>query len=135
MTLKTSFYNVSRKSINHLWFVNFNAWHYSFPEATSYDKSKEASSLFQSEMVTKLEKRHKKLHLHVYHKTKTKHKLTHQLGLRTLTNSRGAQWLCSRVQSDQQLRYSLAGYGAEWLSGRVLDSRPRGRGLEPHRRH
>ena len=75
--VKTSFYNVSRKSINHLWFVNFNAWHYSFPEATSYDKSKEASSLFQSEMIAKLEKRHKKLHVHVYHKTKTKHKLSH----------------------------------------------------------
>ena len=25
--------------------------------------------------------------------------------------------------------------GAKWLSGRVLDSRPRGRGFEPHRRH
>ena len=25
--------------------------------------------------------------------------------------------------------------GAQWLSGRVFDSRPRGRGLEPHRRH
>ena len=25
--------------------------------------------------------------------------------------------------------------GAQWLSGRVLDSRPRGRGFEPHRRH
>ena len=25
--------------------------------------------------------------------------------------------------------------GAHWLSGRVLDSRPRGRGFEPHRRH
>ena len=25
--------------------------------------------------------------------------------------------------------------GAQWLSGRVLDSRPRGHGLEPHRRH
>ena len=24
---------------------------------------------------------------------------------------------------------------AQWLSGRVLDSRPRGRGLEPHQRH
>ena len=23
----------------------------------------------------------------------------------------------------------------EWYSGRVLDSRPRGRGFEPHRRH
>ena len=25
--------------------------------------------------------------------------------------------------------------GAQLLSGRVLDSRPRGRGFEPHRRH
>ena len=26
-------------------------------------------------------------------------------------------------------------WGAQWLSGRVLDSRPRGRGFEPHRCH
>ena len=32
-----------------------------------------------------------------------------------------------------QFKYSLK--GAQWLSGRVLDSRPRGRGFEPHRRH
>ena len=25
--------------------------------------------------------------------------------------------------------------GAQWLSGRMLDSRPRGRGFMPHRRH
>ena len=25
--------------------------------------------------------------------------------------------------------------GVQWLSGRVLDSRPRGRGFEPHRHH
>ena len=25
--------------------------------------------------------------------------------------------------------------GAQWLSGRVIDSRPKGRGFEPHRRH
>ena len=25
--------------------------------------------------------------------------------------------------------------GAQWLSGRVLDSRPRGRRFEPHQRH
>ena len=24
---------------------------------------------------------------------------------------------------------------AQWLNGRVLDSRPRGRGFEPHRHH
>ena len=27
------------------------------------------------------------------------------------------------------------GMGALWLSGRVLDSRPRGRRFKPHRRH
>ena len=27
------------------------------------------------------------------------------------------------------------GLGAQWLSCRVLDSRPKGRGFEPHRRH
>ena len=25
--------------------------------------------------------------------------------------------------------------GAQWLNGRLLDSRPKGRGFEPHRRH
>ena len=25
--------------------------------------------------------------------------------------------------------------GAQWFSGRVLDSRPKGRGFKPHRRH
>ena len=33
------------------------------------------------------------------------------------------------------LSYDVASEGAQWLSGRVLDSRPRGRGFEPHRRH
>ena len=37
--------------------------------------------------------------------------------------------VCSRV-SDFNNRI-----GAQWLSGRVLDSRPKGRGFEPHRRH
>ena len=32
-------------------------------------------------------------------------------------------------------RSSLSFVGAQWLSGRVLDSRPKGRGFEPHRRH
>ena len=31
--------------------------------------------------------------------------------------------------------FFLGGGGAQWLSGRVLDSRPKGRGFEPHRRH
>ena len=30
---------------------------------------------------------------------------------------------------------SIRHRGAQWLSGRVLDSRPKGRGFEPHRRH
>ena len=31
--------------------------------------------------------------------------------------------------------HTHAHMGAQWLSGRVLDSRPKGRGFEPHRRH
>ena len=33
------------------------------------------------------------------------------------------------------LLLSTGSVGAQWLSGRVLDSRPRGRGFEPYRRH
>ena len=33
------------------------------------------------------------------------------------------------------LKYSMKIKGAQWLIGRVLDSRPKGRGFEPHRRH
>ena len=29
----------------------------------------------------------------------------------------------------------MVSMGMQWLSGRVLDSRPKGRGFEPHRRH
>ena len=29
----------------------------------------------------------------------------------------------------------VVGTTCQWLSGRVLDSRPKGRGFEPHRRH
>ena len=29
----------------------------------------------------------------------------------------------------------LSHVGAQWLSGRVFDSRPKGLGFEPHRRH
>ena len=31
--------------------------------------------------------------------------------------------------------YEKSAKGAQWLSGRVLDSRPKGRRFEPHRRH
>ena len=33
------------------------------------------------------------------------------------------------------LIYRLRVRGGQWLSVRVLDLRPRGRGFEPHRRH
>ena len=33
------------------------------------------------------------------------------------------------------VQYTSLLTGAQWLSGRVLDSRPRGCGFEPHRRH
>ena len=33
------------------------------------------------------------------------------------------------------LRNFYASLKAQWLSGRVLDSRPRGRGFQPHRHH
>ena len=33
------------------------------------------------------------------------------------------------------LRIVTNSVGAQWLSGRVLDSRPNDRGFEPHRRH
>ena len=31
--------------------------------------------------------------------------------------------------------YLIHCMGAQWLSGRVLESKPKGRGFEPHRRH
>ena len=36
---------------------------------------------------------------------------------------------------DSILSYDIKINGAQWLSGRVLDSRPRGHWFEPHRRH
>ena len=37
------------------------------------------------------------------------------------------------IEYDQEISQSQ--YGAQWLSGRVLDSRPKGHGFEPLRRH
>ena len=45
----------------------------------------------------------------------------------------GNYGFCNDPDSYKYLIYPLM--GAQWLSGRVLDSRPRGRGFEPHRRH
>ena len=47
-------------------------------------------------------------------------------------NNKSTDWpthLCSLINMH------LLFEGAQWLSGRVLDSRPRGRGFEPHQRH
>ena len=44
-----------------------------------------------------------------------------------------------QVQRNYRLRnhfgIHVTSLGAQWLSGRVLDSRPKGSGFEPHRRH
>ena len=46
---------------------------------------------------------------------------------------------CSKLFLGRKVIYTIGMYmyllGAQWLSGRVLDSRPRGRGFKPHRRH
>ena len=38
-------------------------------------------------------------------------------------------------EPEHSCSHTKASKGAQWLSGRVLDSRPKGRGFEPHRRH
>ena len=46
-------------------------------------------------------------------------------------------WLFTKIKFSQKflnLQYRQK-KGAQWLSGRMLDSRQRGRGFEPHRRH
>ena len=40
-----------------------------------------------------------------------------------------------RIDCCKFLTLSNQKSGAQWLSGRVLDSRPKGRWFEPHRRH
>ena len=46
-----------------------------------------------------------------------------------------SQLLEASLSPDLQLTECTALKGAQWLSGRVLDSRPKGSGFEPHRRH
>ena len=43
-------------------------------------------------------------------------------------------FLCETNRIHIEPLKSQHGRGAQWLSGRVLDSRPRGRGFKPHRR-
>ena len=40
-----------------------------------------------------------------------------------------------KIEFDIPKGFTKVFLGAQWLSGRVLDSRPKGRGFEPHRRH
>ena len=40
-----------------------------------------------------------------------------------------------KVTSSPITTTTATSMGAQWLSGRVLDSRPKGSGFEPHRRH
>ena len=41
----------------------------------------------------------------------------------------------SGVNQMNNYKYFNTNEGAQWLSGRVLDSRPKGCGFEPHRCH
>ena len=49
----------------------------------------------------------------------------------------GCQLICIDRLQDFSLEYitKFLSLGAQWLSGRVLDSRPKGPGFEPHRHH
>ena len=40
-----------------------------------------------------------------------------------------------RMHNVKNQEYQMVLKHSQWLSGRVLDSRPKGRGFEPHRRH
>ena len=48
-----------------------------------------------------------------------------------VSNSMSFSTVCRQVRNFS----AGVGSGAQWLSGRVLDSRPKGSGFEPHRRH
>ena len=43
--------------------------------------------------------------------------------------------LFSNHSKTMMLKTTVDNEGAQWLSGRGLDLRPKGRGFEPHRRH
>ena len=44
-------------------------------------------------------------------------------------------WSIVYIESSLLAKVPVLLEGAQWLSGRVLDLRPKGRGFEPHRRH
>ena len=53
----------------------------------------------------------------------------------TLTMGYEASYLLFDQEMPQSQTADNPVMGAQWLSGRVLDSRPRGRGFETHRHH
>ena len=46
-----------------------------------------------------------------------------------------AHTMCTVTSTAEYASMQAGAQGAQWLSGRVLDSRPKGRGFEPHQRH
>ena len=76
------------------------------------------------------------------------HEISNNVVCGTICDQQRLRPACAYAQSDQSrclsLEYSMTlrlltehqlELGAQWLSGRVFDLRPRGRGFEPHRRH
>ena len=51
-----------------------------------------------------------------------------------VATSQTSMRICT-CSSEPSLLEHIHVVGAQWLSGRVLDSRPRDHGFEPHRRH
>ena len=62
-------------------------------------------------------------------------------GVCTATCIKLATWInskyhkCSKVLNTFLFLFSIICWGAQWLSGRVLGSRPKGHGFESHRQH
>ena len=58
------------------------------------------------------------------------------MGTECLISSRSALFAHTKIVSMTRTYHKVNHkLGAQWLSGRVLDSRPKGCGFEPHRRH
>ena len=57
--------------------------------------------------------------------------MNHRLG--TVSKNTGEHVICTITTLNSDVEQN--NLGVQWLSGRALDYRPRGHGLEPHRRH
>ena len=68
--------------------------------------------------------------------TEVNRALQQEYGSWNATNGLVVTWKMSDGQAPAGVSIKIRdNLGAQWLSGRVLDSRPKGRGFEPHRRH